>query len=254
MTSPILMLHGAFCGGWAFEEFRAPFEADGYTVHAPSLRWHECGTEPPFALGTTSLEEYAQDLSATIASFDAPPILIGHSLGGLLAQMLAARSEVRAIILLAPCAPWGVMPSTLFEMASANALLWTGDYWSRPIRPDYGIACANSIDKLPKSQRKKVFERFVPESGLATFEILHWALDMRRASHVPAAKITCPVLCLAGSDDRINPPSTVRRIAERYNGRAIFEELDGHSHWPIGEPGWEKIAARAIAWLDQLEE
>ncbi len=137
-------------------------------------------------------------------------------------------------------------------MVSANALLWTGDYWSRPIRPDYGIACANSIDKLPKAQRARMFERFVPESGLATFEILHWALDMRRASHVPASKITCPVLCLAGSDDRINPPSTVRRIAERYNGRATFEELSGHSHWPIGEPGWEKIAERSLAWLDQV--
>jgi pimeloyl-ACP methyl ester carboxylesterase len=251
MTNPIVMLHGAFCGGWAFDEFRAPFEERGYTVVAPSLRWHDCGREPPSALGTTSLADYADDLLALAADFDEPPILIGHSLGGLLAQMIAARTAVRAAVLIAPCAPWGVPPSTLFEMASAQALFWAGDFWARPLKPDYGIACANSLDKIPRAARAGVFERFVPESGLATFEVLHWALDARRAAHVPAAKLTCPVLCLAGSEDRINPPSTVRRIAERYNGRATFEELTGHSHWPIGEPGWEKVAARALAWLDR---
>jgi pimeloyl-ACP methyl ester carboxylesterase len=254
MDTPIVMLHGAFCAGWAFDEFRVPFEERGYRVLAPSLRWHECGSKPPSALGKTSLTDYADDIATLIAGCSSPPILIGHSLGGLLAQMIAARTKVRAAVLLAPCAPWGVPPSTLFEMASAQALFWAGDFWSRPIKPDYGIACANSLDKIPRNQRSLVFERFVPESGLATFEVLHWALDMRRAAHVPASKVDCPILCLAGSDDRINPPSTVRRIAERYNGHATFEELIGHSHWPIGEPGWEKVAKRVIAWLDETIE
>jgi pimeloyl-ACP methyl ester carboxylesterase len=60
------------------------------------------------------------------------------------------------------------------------------------------------------------------------------------------------VLCLAGSGDRINPPSTVSRIAARYHGRARFEEIRGHSHWLIDEPGWEKIATRAMEWLDSV--
>ena len=74
---------------------------------------------------------------------------------------------------------------------------------------------------------------------------MNWSFDFRRAGHVRARDVTCPVLCLVGSDDKINPPSTVARIAARYQGRARLEELKGHSHWLIGEPGWEKIAARA---------
>jgi pimeloyl-ACP methyl ester carboxylesterase len=81
---------------------------------------------------------------------------------------------------------------------------------------------------------------------------MNWSFDLRRAGYVRARDIACPVLCLVGSGDKINPPSTVSRIAARYQGRARFEEIKGHSHWLIGEPGWAKIAARAMAWLDSV--
>ena len=243
------MIHGAFCGPWAFDRFRVPFEAAGYKVHAPTLRHHD-GAKPPRALGSTSLVDYAQDLEAAIAGLGAPPILLGHSLGGLLAQMLAAKVKARALVLLAPCPPWGVLPSTLFEIASAQAMMLTGSPFDQVLQPDYGVAAAHSLDRLPVPERKRVFARFVPESGRATFEILHWGWDARRASHVDARGVTCPVLCLAGEHDKINPPSTMRRVTALYR-HATFEDLPGHSHWLFGEPGWEKIAARAVAWLDE---
>ena len=251
--SPIVMIHGAFCGGWAFDDFRNPFEAKGYAVSAPTLRYHDCGREPPAALGKTGLIDYAADLEKLIRTLPETPILVGHSMGGLLAQMLAARGLARACVLLAPSAPWGVLPSTLFEVASAQTLLLTGDYFSGPIAPNSRVARANALDKLDTEERRAVYARFVPESGQATFEVMQWALDMRRASHVRARDVTCPVLCLVGSDDRINPPSTVARIAARYQGRAQFEQFEGFSHWLIGEKGWEQIAARALTWLDTIE-
>jgi len=217
------------------------------------LRHHEHGARPSRALGTTSLADYAHDLEKFVRGLSAPPVLLGHSLGGLLAQMLAAKGLARALVLLAPCPPWGMLPSTVFEMASAGTMLFAGDYWNQPLKPDYGIAAAHSLDRLPPAERHKTFSRFVPESGLATFEIMHWAFDVKRAALVHAESVTCPVLCLVGSHDRINPPSTVRRIAERYRGRAIFEEVVDHSHWLLGEPGWEKIARRAIDWLAMLK-
>jgi pimeloyl-ACP methyl ester carboxylesterase len=249
---PIVMIHGAFCGPWSLDGFRVSFEAAGHAVHTPCLRFHDRGRNPPRALGKTSLLDYARDLEGVIVGLGQAPILIGHSMGGLLAQILAARGKARALVLLAPSAPWGVLPSTIFEVASAQALLLTGEYWKSVIAPDYRIAAAASLDKLDQKTRSAVYERFVPESGLATFEIMNWTFDLRRASHVRARDVTCPVLCFAGSDDKINPPATVARIAARYHGRAVFEELAGHSHWLVGESGFEKIAARAIDWLDAL--
>ncbi|HWA91644.1 MAG TPA: alpha/beta hydrolase [Rhizomicrobium sp.] len=247
---PLVMIHGAFCGPWAFEHFRAPFDDAGHRLHLPTLRYHDCGRSPPAALGKVSLLDYARDLEALIDGFDETPILVGHSLGGLLAQMLAAKGKARALVLLAPSAPWGVLPSTLFELASSQTLLFSGgDYRGSLIQPSYQIAAAHSLDKLDAAERSRVYARFVPESGQATFEIMSWSFDLRRAGYVRARDVTCPALCLVGSDDKINPPSTVARIAARYRGRSQFEEVAGHSHWLIGEPGSEKIAARAVQWL-----
>jgi pimeloyl-ACP methyl ester carboxylesterase len=246
------MIHGAFCGAWAFDDFRKPFE-ESYAVHAPTLRHHDHGRTPPRELGKVSLLDYASDLEKLIHHLDEAPILIGHSMGGLLAQMLAAKGLAKACVLLAPSAPWGTLPSTVFEIASAQTLLFSGgDYRGTIIPPSYQIAAAHSLDKLDAATRSAIYARFVPESGQATFEIMNWSFDLRRAGLVRARDVTCPVLCLVGSGDKINPPSTVSRIAARYQGRGKFEEFKGHSHWLLGEPGWENLAARAMAWLDTV--
>ena len=251
---PVVMIHGAFCGGWAFDKFRSAFEGEGYKVLTPTLRHHDCGKNPPGVLGTISILDYAQDLEKEIRALKAPPVIVGHSMGGLLAQILATRLGVRSLVLLAPSAPWGMLPSTMFEYASAGAMFFTGDFWSRPIHPSYDIAASNALDLLPPAERSQVFARFVPESGLATFEIMHWALDARRATAVDAREVKCPVLCLAGSHDKVNPPPTVRRIAQRYRELGVYEERDGHSHWMLGEPGWEKIAERAMEWMGEVSQ
>jgi non-heme chloroperoxidase len=246
----VVMIHGAFNGGWVFDAWRARFEEAGYKVLAPTLRYHDCGHKPPRELGTTSVLDYAGDLEKLIGTLDAPPVLLGHSMGGLLAQMLAARIDVRALVLLAPSAPWGVLPSTPFEIISAQALYLAGDFWSKRLRPEKWIAAANALDMMP--DHDEIFARFVPESGQATFEIMHWALDLKRATQVDPRKVTCPMLCISGRSDRVNPPGTVRRIAKRYEGRIVYEELKGHSHWLIGEPGWEQIADRSLEWLGEV--
>ena len=245
----VVMIHGAFCGPWSLDGLREKFEAAGYPVAAPCLRFHD-EKRPPAALGTTGLADYAADLADEIKALDEAPVLVGHSMGGLLAQMLASRLAVRALILLAPSAPWGTPPTTLFEISAAQAMHLNPGYWNQVLEPSRDVALAHSLDKLPKHMRDEVFSRLVPESGRATFEIMNWGLDLNHASAVEADQVQCPLLFLTGGHDRINPPSTVARIAALYNGRATNEVLDGMGHWLIGEPGWEKLAKRALSWLD----
>jgi pimeloyl-ACP methyl ester carboxylesterase len=246
---PVMMIHGGFCGPWAFDRLAGRFESAGHKVSRPALRFHD-GQTPPPALATTSLLDYAGDLEAELG--DEPPILVGHSMGGLIAQMLAARRKVAALVLLAPSPPWGVPPSTLFEIAAAQALLLKVGFWAQILEPDAGYAARHSFNRMGPAEREEMAARLVPESGRATFELMHWGLDMGRASEVDARKVDCPVLLLVGSEDRINPPGTVERIAALYKDRATFETRPGMSHWLIGEPGWEEVAGRALNWLGGL--
>ncbi len=97
----IVMAHGAFCGGWAFERFRTPFEAAGFEVLAPDLRGHG-QREPDAAVVGVSMADYAADIAALCDDLPEPPVLLGHSMGGLVAQLAARRAKVRALVLLAP--------------------------------------------------------------------------------------------------------------------------------------------------------
>lgn len=248
---PVIMIHGAFCGGWVFEAWRPLYEARGFDVHTPTLRHHEPGGSQT-ELARTGMRDYAADLDALLARVGGSAIVIGHSLGGLLAQMLAARGRVRALILLAPSAPWGMLPSMASEFLAAQALYAEGVFWRRALAPKHWIAAANALDLVPEEGRPAILDRLVPESGLAMFEVLHWMFDRSRATEVDPRAVACPILCLVGARDRINPPATVRRLARRYGGRARYEELPNHSHWLIGEPGWERTAAGSLDWLGRI--
>ncbi len=166
--------------------------------------------------------------------------------------MVAARRPLAAAILLAPSPSWGVVPSTLFEIAAAHGLMLRVGFWNTILEPSFAVTAMHSLDRFPKAEQEAIFARFVPESGRATFEVMHWGMDMRRASEVDTRKVTCPLLFLAGDADRINPPGTVERAAALYGGRASFETLPGMSHWLVGEPGWEQVCDRALAWLEEI--
>src|SRR4051812_25901368 len=105
--STIVMTHGAFCGGWAFDDFRTAFEARGDQVLTPDLRGHGPEAGAGEVIGV-SMSDYARDIATLCDGLTEPPVLIGHSLGGLVAQLAARRTRLRALVLLAPSPPWGV--------------------------------------------------------------------------------------------------------------------------------------------------
>ena len=257
MKDTVITIHGAFCAGWAFEDWHPQLRAIGFDCHAPDLPYHDQSPDAPPdpRLATASLLDYVAWLEIYIESLalERPPVLIGHSMGGLIAQILAARGRARALILLAPSAPWGVLPTSEHEFYSALALACAGQgaWWSMPLMPSYTLAAELALDRLPSRQRQRIFSRFVPESGQATFEILHWALDVNRASRVHPRDVTVPVLALAGERDRVTPAETVRQVARRYRDVADYVAFDGFSHWLHGEPGWEKIMGVATDWLNR---
>ena len=249
-VTPVVFVHGAFCGGWAFDSFRAPFEVAGFETHAPNLPHHERGADLE-ALAETGLKDYAHAIAHYVRGLRAPPVLIGHSLGGLVSQLATMQAPVAGLVLLAPSAPWGVPPTTLDEQSHQFGLTLLGDYWRRPVPPDYRVARTTTLDRLSREDARRAFARFVPESGRAIREAVQWWADTSMASQAPVYRISAPVLGLAGGKDRVNPASTVRRVVARFPGdQAHFHEFPEMSHWLVGEPETPEVVKLTLQWLE----
>ncbi|HYD89707.1 MAG TPA: alpha/beta fold hydrolase [Vitreimonas sp.] len=249
-ATPVVFVHGAFCGGWAFDAFREPFEAAGFETHAPNLPHHERGADLE-QLALSGLKDYAHAVTTYVRGLRAPPVLIGHSLGGLVSQITAMHADVAGLVLLAPSPPWGVPPTTLDEHGHQFGLTLLGDYWRRPVPPDYRVARTTTLDRLTREDARRAFARFVPESGRAIREAVQWWADHSMASQAPVYRIKAPVLGLAGGKDRVNPSSTVRRVLARFPGaQAHFHEFPEMSHWLVGEPEAPDVAKLTLQWFD----
>jgi len=198
------------------------------------------------------MTDYAAAIAKVIDAQESPPVLIGHSLGGLVAQLAAARARVAGLILLAPSAPWGVTGSSPEEAASAVGLYALGPLWAMSaVDPSKDLARRYLVDRLPREGRKWVYERLRPESGRALFETLNWWLDPFASTLVPPHSVGAPVLGIAGGSDAIHPVATVRATVSRLGGNLSVAK--GASHWLPGEPGWQEVAEECLDWIEGLE-
>lgn len=246
MPRPILMVHGAFCGGWTFERFRRPFEAAGHAVSALDLPGHAPGQ----SVTGLSMSDYARAVIEACRAQPEPPVVVGHSLGGLVAQLAARDAGAAGLVLLAPSPPWGVAGASVEEAITAFGLQMMGPVWMQAVEPDPGLMRGYSLNRLPRAEREAIVGKLTPESGRALWETLNWWWDPLMTTSVGPGPLACPAYCMVGEIDVVHPPATVRLTAERIG--AACEEFAGMSHWLPGEPGWERVADRALGWIAGL--
>lgn len=253
MSRQIVFIHGMWVNSWGWHDYKIFFEARGYTCHTPDLRYHNVDPRetPDPRLGGLSLLDYADDLEKFIRTLDERPMLMGHSMGGLLAQILASRGLAEKTVLLTPAAPSGIFALQWSVIKTFWKILLTPGFWEKPNKIGFKEAVYATMNLLPEEERKSAYEHIVHESGRVVFEMGLWPLDMKGAAKVDETRITCPILVIGAKQDRITPVSVVRRVAKKY--RADYKEFEGHAHWVLGEPGWENIADFVSKWMDKKE-
>lgn len=251
MPETIMMIHGISGGKWCWKNYQRFFEEKGYYCLVPVLRFHDQGPKapPPASLGNVSLLDYVADLEKQIKQLSSLPIIIGHSMGGLLAQMLASKNLAKAIVLLAPVAPWGIIVWQPMSARGVWNILTTWQFWKKPVRQTFEEAVFSMFNLLPPEKQKRAFEQLVFESGRVIFEMGFWFLDRHRASRVLKEKVRCPVLVIAGAKDKTISPAIGRQISHRYSPFSSYKEFPNNGHWLIQEPGWQKIASYIHQWL-----
>ena len=254
MQTPVLMIHGMCCTGEVWSLFRSYFESRGTKVYTPTLRPEErvgLHSKPPRSLSGLSLHDYVADLEREVKRIEAEtgetPAVIGHSMGGLLAQALAERNIVSAAVLISPAAPAGVKTLQHSVFWSAFSLLnKLGLKW-RIIRPGKSAVYNAVFNAMPKAERRHALESMVFESGRVFEEFASFPIDEQ--------KIQVPLLTIAATRDRLVPAALVRRTGLKYAAvGGEFREYRTHAHWMYAEPGWERAAGEIYSWLQGAVE
>jgi pimeloyl-ACP methyl ester carboxylesterase len=233
----VLFLHGAFTSHQCFSGWLTVFEARGWRCVAPSLRGR-LGVAPPNAEGVT-LWQYLDDARRIVDALGGKPAVVGHSVGGLLAQKLAEEGRCAAAVLMSPAPPWNLVPQT--HTLPALAPMLPGIMLGRPVRPTYWSAVRLILNRLPQPDRRRVYDSLLYESGICFQEALAGSVRVDRS------RVRCPIRVVAASDDRVISPALGRSIADYFG--AELTVLDAHAHWFIEEPGWEALAEDVADWL-----
>jgi pimeloyl-ACP methyl ester carboxylesterase len=252
MGTPVILIHGMYSTGETLRPIQERLEAAGYHCWAPTLPHHSNGGDAA-KVGPTSLRTYVDFLERFIADqrFDSPPLLVGHSMGGLLAQLLAARIPTAGAALFAPTPPPGGIPSLSWSGIRFFFPVTTRPFWwKRAHKPaKFTSACSALFNNLAPTRQRELFDALVAESGRALFEIALAPLDRTKAAAVDCAAIRVPIVILHGTKDGVLPSAGSRKLQKRYPD-AVLHDYPGSGHWLFEEPhAVDAIYDDLTAWL-----
>jgi pimeloyl-ACP methyl ester carboxylesterase len=253
MARPIVMIHGMWCTARNYGRLIELFKPRGHACHALTLPAHEIGKTHP-EVGNKSLTEYLSFVEDYVRAQNFPeaPIVMGHSMGGLLAQMLAAKIKPFALVLLTPATPAGIFGLRVANILSFLRILLSWGWWQRPNMLSYRGYVTRAYNDVPPEKHRKLYEGMVQESGRVVFEMGMWFLDPRQAARVDTAAIQCPVYVVSSGHDRLTPASVVRKLAGVYP-QASLRHYPDRGHWVLDDTDTDEMATEIANWLQGHE-
>jgi len=243
---PVVFVHGLGGGTWGWENFQAYFAERGRTTYAPELPFH--GTERDLRLGDYSVETYALYVAAVLAEIG-ECFVVGHSMGGIIAQKLAETTPNAGYVFLCSAPPWNMFRKAYWPMWK-HILRHPLRGALQAIRQDPMVldeALEDELvnNRLSPAMRHAIYSKDVPDSGRASLQM---ALGLIK---VDERQITAPCLVVGGVADGLIPAVEQERLAARYCCPAkIFDR----GHMLIIEDGWEEVAAYLLAWCEAVEQ
>jgi len=241
--TPILFVHGAWHGAWCWQEHFLPYFAQhGYGVHALSLRGHGASSGREH-LRWSSIADYVSDISQVLQRLPKPPVLVGHSMGGLVIQKYLEAHWAPAAVLMAPAPPSGVI-RTVRNIIAHQPLVFLKANLTLRLYPIIGTpALARTLlfsNTLPEDQFARHYSRLQDEAYRAFLDMLFLNLPRPR-------KVQLQPLVLGAANDAVFSVEDVRSTARAYGTNAeIFPNM---AHEMMLEEGWQAVADRILGWL-----
>lgn len=248
----IVFVHGMFQNPTSWEKWVRFFAERGYDCKALAWPLHDGAPEalrqnPPAGLGELSLDEIYNSIEAVVTTLDRP-IVIGHSVGGLIAQKLLARGVVSGAVGIASVAP-NAMLDFDWGFIKNSAIITNPFKGDEPVYMDAKTFHGAFANTLSEEAAAAAFEQ------TATHDSRNVLRDCMGASgRIDLERPHAPLLLIAAEEDEIIPADLCEKNFNAYEDAdsiTDFRRFVGRSHFICGEPGWEEVATFVAEWLEQ---
>lgn len=233
---PLLFVHGIAHAAWCFAENWLPAAAaEGFPSYAISLRGHG-GSGGARRLRRSTIRDYVHDVLQTLTELPSPPVLVGHSMGAVVAQLVAERYPVRGLVLLTP-APLHSGLGDLLAIGRDRPADIARAVLGRTLSMEPEVLFTG----LDAATARGYSDRMGTESPLVQWELL---------LRYDTGPIRCPALVIGTPDDRLVRPADVRRTAARLGVEPLW--FPGIGHDVMLDAGWEHVLAAVLEFADAV--
>jgi pimeloyl-ACP methyl ester carboxylesterase len=254
-TKTIVFIHGMFMTPLCWEHWIERYQAKGYRCLAPAWPGRDKPIEmqrkshPDLELGKLKLRDVVESMADAIKTLGEKPAIIGHSMGGLVTQLLLQRDLAVAGVAIDPAPPMGVF-SMAFSFLKANfPVINPLVPVAQPVMMSFEQFQYAFVNTLPVAEQRAAYDRYVvPESRGVPMQ------SLTSVSKVDFKKPHPPLLITAGEKDNIVPASLNKTNYNKYKASPSltdFKEFTGRDHFGIGERGWEELADYSLVWLEK---
>ncbi len=240
--SPLVLVHGLWSGSWCWSGWATRFSNLGWECWAINLRGR-VEDNPQRTVARLTFDQCVEDLKEVIRAAGPSAVLLGHSLGGVMAMKAAEDENLSALILLSPPLPGNHPKSTGRVLQVLHLKYFLLVFLRLPIRIKERDFALHWLASLPRAQHREVLRGLVPESSYLVERLFKPHLSSE------PALVRCPVLVVGGTDDRVIPVEAVQQSARTLG--AEFKEYSGHGHWMMEEEGWEAVVNDVHRWVVQ---
>ena len=257
---PVVLIHGLWLTPRSWEGWKERFENRGHQVLTPAWPHMEVEVEElrrdPSPMNGLGVTEIVDHYAGIVRGLDRPPVIMGHSFGGLVTELLLDRGLGAAGVAISPAPCKGILRLPPAQLKAAFPVLGNPANRKRTVEltpKQFQYAFTNTMSE---AESKAAYDRYeVPGPGRVLFQAAFANFNPRAVTKVDFHKDDRPPLLVMGNDQDHTVPASVSKEAAHRLGKSKavveYKEFAGRPHFTAGAPGWEDVADHAIDWSDR---
>jgi non-heme chloroperoxidase len=254
----IVFIHGLWIHASAWQPWMDFFQQRGYATMNPP--WPGDGATVaasranPEAIANRGVTEVADSYAKLIATLPEPPIVIGHSFGGLLAQVLLGRGIAAAGIAIDPAPMKGVWQLPFSALKSSFPVLGNPFNLKKAISLSYKQFKYSFANAIPDEEARDLYDRItIPAPARPLFQAATATFAGNETKVDTANTSRGPLLITGGEKDHIAPPVLGKASLKKYNKSVVteFKLFQNRGHSLASDHGWREVAEYSLEWLNK---